>query len=194
MIKVGITGGIGSGKSTISRILEWMGYPIYYADIRGKWLMHNHTQVMSSIKKLFGNNIYLAGGLLDRPKVASIVFNNTNMLAKLNNIVHPAVAQDFADWCSKMQAPILFKEAAIMFESGANKELHKVICISAPETMRIKRVINRDQTSERIIKERMQHQMAEQERINLSDFVIYNDGKQFVTPQLISIIKQLKQA
>lgn len=192
MTKVGITGGIGSGKSTISRIVETMGYPVYYADNRGKWLMHNHKQVISSIRNLFGNDIYMDNGLLDRATVSSIVFKHSETLAKLNRIVHPAVASDFQEWCNKYPSSIIFKEAAIMFESGANKGLDYIISISAPESTRIERVIKRDGVSEVQIKERIQNQMAEQDRIHLSDFVIYNDGKQFVIPQLKEIVKQLK--
>lgn len=194
MIKVGITGGIGSGKSTISGILETMRYPVYYADIRGKWLMQNHPSVIKSIKKLFGDDIYRDNGLLDRAKIASIVFSHFNTLAQLNSIVHPAVAHDFSEWCAMQKSSILFKEAAIMFESGASKGLDKIISISAPKNTRIERVMRRDHMTENQIKERMQHQMAEKERLNLSDFVIYNDGKQFVIPQIYEIIKQLKQA
>lgn len=194
MIKVGITGGIGSGKTTVSKILQCMGYSVYNADVRGKWLMHQNTHIIAAVKGLFGNDIYLNDGLLNRPKVASIVFKNPEVLSKLNSIVHPAVAHDFTNWCHNENGAIIFKEAAILFESDAHKTLDKIICITAPEKTRIDWVIKRERISEKQIRERMQHQMSDIERVKLSDFVINNDGKQFVIPQLIKIIDQLKQA
>lgn len=194
MIKVGITGGIGSGKTYISSIIETMGYPVYYADDRGKWLTNNDPSIQVQIKKLFDDSIYTSEGL-NRAKVASIVFNEKDKLHALNAIIHPAVALDFKNWLLEHdKMDLIFKEAAILFESGANKTLDKVICVTAPEKTRIERVTKRDGTNEEQVIRRIQNQMDDTQRTGLSDYVIYNDGKQFVKPQIQEIINKIQNA
>lgn len=194
MIKVGITGGIGSGKSTISKILEILRHPVYYADIRGRWITENDPEVIKAVKRLFGISIYSEDKILNRSKVAEIVFKDSNKLSQLNKIIHPAVGDDFKTWCNKQHSDMIFKEAAIMFESGANIGLQKVICISAPEAIRIERVMQRDKVNKSQVVQRIKNQMSDKKRLELSDFAILNDGKQFVLPQLQSIIKQIEQS
>lgn len=192
MMKVGITGGIGSGKSIVARVLNTMGYPVYLADDRSRWLTNHHPNIIQPVKKLFGEGIY-ADNQLKRAEVAAIVFNDKHKLQQLNQIIHPVVANDFKIWLEEHPSfPIVFKEAAILFESGANQGLDKVICVTAPQEQRLQRVTKRDQTNKEQVLSRMQNQMADDERLKLSDFVIYNDGKQFVLEQIQSILNQIK--
>ncbi len=192
MIKVGITGGIGSGKTMVAEALNSLGFPIYHADLRGRWLTDNHPEIQAKITDLFGDNIY-SNGKLDRGRVSWIVFNDKEKLQKLNNIIHPVVAEDFNQWTIDHQNnTLLFKEAAIMFESGANKDLDYVVCVTAPQDIRLQRVISRDGATPDQVLARMKNQMDDEERQSLSDFVIVNDGRQFVIPQLLNVLEELQ--
>lgn len=192
MIKVGVTGGIGSGKTTICGMIEALGYPVYYADAEAKKITETDTDVIFSIKSLFGEEIYVSGRL-DRKRLAALVFANQDLLYKLNGIVHPVVAKQFQEWISQTDSPIIFKEAAILFESGLNKLLDKTILVVAPDEVRLKRVVERDNVSERNVKNRMANQASQDELTKLADYLIYNDGKELITPQLLSIIENLKK-
>ena len=191
MIRIGITGGIGSGKSSVCRIFELFDVPVYYADSRAKWLMNNNETLKHSIKEVFGKTIYNAGGL-DRKKMAAIVFNNRDALAQLNGLVHPAVAKDTKNWFEKQSNhPFALKEAALIFEVGGEKNLDKVITVFAPEEIRIDRVIKRDQTNRDAILARMKNQMPEMDKVAKSDYVIINDGNHGLISQVISLYHQL---
>ncbi|MDA3852986.1 MAG: dephospho-CoA kinase [Bacteroidales bacterium] len=191
MIKVGITGGIGSGKSTLGHLFEMMGYPVYYADIRAKWLMNNDPIIKAELMATFGKSVY--PDELDRKALADIVFSNPDALAKLNSITHPAVRRDQEAWSKKQSSPIVFKEAAILFESGTYRSVDKVICVVAPEITRIMRVMKRDGATAAQVQERISNQWADEKKAALSDFIIHADEQQLVIPQALAILKQLEQ-
>ena len=187
MMKIGVTGGIGSGKSVVCRIFSTIGIPVYDSDTRAKELMEQDAGVVSAIKQLFGEDAY-DDGKLNRSYISSRVFNDNTLLASLNQVVHPAVAKDFIQWTQKHpEAPFVIKEAAIMFESGANTQVDKIINITAPEDLRIRRIIARDGRSEEQIKKIISKQLSDEERNQLSDYVIVNDDKHMVLPQVLQI-------
>ena len=194
MITVGLTGGIGSGKTTICKIFETLGIPIYYSDIRAKELMVENEALITKIKEAFGEAAYLENGSLNRAHIAQIAFSDKSKLAELNSIVHPAVFQDGNDWV-KMQknVPYTLKEAALTFEGGGHKFLDKVITVFAPKEIRIDRVIARDNTSREAVEARINKQMPDEEKVKLADFVIYNDGEQGLIEQVLAIHKKLIQ-
>jgi dephospho-CoA kinase len=188
MIKVGITGGIGSGKSMVCKMFAVLGAPIYDADARARFLMENDPNLIKSLKALFGEKTFI-DNQLDRKFVAAQVFNNTDKLTQLNALVHPCVGEDFDHW-TKLHADskVVIKEAALMFESDSYKHLDKIITVFAPEDIRIKRVLKRDPfRTEADIKAIISNQFAEKSKLELADFVILNDDKQLVIPQVLSL-------
>ncbi len=187
---IGITGGIGSGKSTIAKVFESMGYPVYNSDTRAKYLINNNTELIKSIKNSFGNDLYNSQGL-DRQKMASLVFNNPEKLKLLNSITHPAVGNDFNLWANSQSTPFVLKEAAILFETGIYKSLYKTILVSAPQETRIERVIKRDNTTAKEVLARMKNQWSEEKKTELADYVIDNSGEKLVIPQVIELIQVL---
>lgn len=192
MLKVGITGGIGSGKTTLCRIFELLGIPVYYADERAKWLMVNDVELIAQLKTAFGNEVYTAQGQLDRKHLANIVFNDRAQLEVLNSIVHPAVRKDGDSWHqSQHDVPFTLKEAALFFENGSYQYMDKMITVTAPEPLRIQRVMKRDQTDEAAVKARIDKQLPEAEKIKRSHFIINNDGKNSLILQAIAVYKQL---
>jgi dephospho-CoA kinase len=193
MITLGITGGIGSGKTTVCRILEVLGIPVYYADVRAKQLYKENAGVMQAVKKLFGDDIYRRGELA-KAEVARRVFNDKFLLQKLNAIVHPAVEKDFAKWAAgHSDKPFVVKEAAILFENGGYKKLDLNALVTAPEDIRIKRVVKRDGISEDQVKERIRNQWPDEKKIPLADFVIKCDEEHLVIPQVMEIMERLKE-
>lgn len=188
MLKIGITGGIGSGKTTICKLFELLGVPVYYADDASKQLLESDPEIKERVIRLFGTEILEEGNKINRKKVASLVFANEEGLKKLNAIMHPAVGTHFEKWLEQNKSvPYILKEAAILFESGAYKQLDKVITITAPEELRIARVKKRDGTKEEDIKRRMAAQLTEKERIQKSQFTIVNDDQQLVIPQVLAL-------
>ena len=189
---VGVTGGIGSGKSIVCSVFETLGAITYYADDRAKWLMENDSKLTNGIKSLFGEEAY-KNGKLDRKQIADQAFKNSSLLEKLNGLVHPAVAADVEKWIQENQATkLLLKEAALLFETGSYKSLNKTILVTSPEEVRIKRVIKRDaHRSEDDVRDIIQRQMKDEEKIPLADFVIQNDGKESVIKQVLAIYEQL---
>lgn len=176
MIKVGITGGIGSGKSYISSMFEKLGVPVYYSDIRAKELMNTSEQVKQQLITTFGAETY-KNNQLDRKYLATIVFNNEEKLALLNNIVHPAVKNDYIKWCSEHQNyPYTLKEAALLFETGIYKDLDKTILVHATKDLRILRVMQRDRVSKQEVEARMNNQMDDFAKMDLADYILHNDG------------------
>src|SRR5690606_2845655 len=181
-IIIGLTGGIGSGKSTIAEIFTTLKIPVFNSDLEAKQL-YSHPEVKHQIITLFGN-VYNEQHQLDKKALANIVFNNDKKLQQLNNIIHPAVKKLFDTWVNKNNhAPILIKEAAILIESGAAKQVDKIIVVTAPEKERIIRVMQRDNVSEKEVVARMSKQLPEEELIAQADFIIKNDNKQLVIPQ-----------
>jgi dephospho-CoA kinase len=188
---VGVTGGIGSGKSLVCRVIEVLGYPVFYSDHIARIITDTDPQVKKQVKELFGSNIY-TDEKLNRKKVAELVFADSQLLAKLNSIIHPAVARRFEQWCMQnSDSKLVFKEAAILFETGIYRNLHKTILVTAPEELRIKRVLERDGVSESEVRARMARQMPEEEKIKLADFIIDNSSNQLILPQILSIVQTL---
>ncbi len=194
MLKVGITGGIGSGKTTVCKIFEVLGVPVYYADDRAKEIINNDSEIKQQIRNLLGESVYFHDGTLDRKRVASIVFNFPELLEQYNAIVHPAVIEDAKKWLRKNQHhDYVIKEAALLYEAETYKDLDYIICVSAPEHVRIERIMQRDQLTEDEIRMRMNNQLPEEEKINRSDFVIYNNGDTPLIPQVMEIHEKLIQ-
>lgn len=194
-LKIGITGGIGSGKTTVCRIFETLGIPVYYADDRAKALMVENKDLIKNIKNLFGEEAYLPDGALNRAFIANIAFHNPLKLNELNALVHPAVWKDGEDWHNtQTDAPYTLKEAALLFESGGNRFLDKIITVVAPIETRIERVILRgDGTMTRSdVEARIAKQLPDEEKIKQSDFVIWNDGTQLLMPQVLAIHRSIK--
>ena len=191
MKKIGLTGGIGVGKTYVSKIFQQMGIPIFNADEQAKKCMVDDANLKAAVQLAFGENMYLKG-VLQKEELAKIVFNNSENLAKLNALVHPIVKQKFEDWCSLQSTSMVIKEAAILFESDAHLGLDSVVCVSAPENLRIKRVQKRDGSSVEQIQSRMSKQMPQTEKEELADFLIVNDQLQLLLPQVLTIIKEME--
>ena len=190
IMKVGITGGIGSGKSTVAKVFEVLGIPVYYADTAAKKLMNEDELLVAQIQKEFGEASYV-DGKLDRKYLAALVFNNEKKLAMLNSIVHPATLRDSDEWMLQQTTPYALKEAALIFESGANKQLDCVIGVYAPAPLRQQRILERDHATVEEIKARMENQMDEEEKMRLCDYIITNDEQELVVPQVIQIHQEL---
>jgi dephospho-CoA kinase len=185
---IGVTGGIGSGKSLVTRIFSTLGVPIYDADSRAKRLMNTDPVLIAEIKKEFGEAAYREDGILNRDFLASTVFNNEEKLKKLNQLVHPRVQLDTEVWVKENENKrYLIKEAALLFESGANKFLDKVIVVTAPEELRKQRVLTRDTRSPQEVNKIMLNQMKEEDKVQRADFVIKNDESELVIPQVLKL-------
>ena len=191
MKKIGLTGGIGAGKTYVSKIFQQMGIPIFNADEQAKKCMVEDSSLKAAVQLAFGESMYLKG-VLQKDALANIVFNNTEALGKLNALVHPIVKQKFEDWCTQQSTSIVIKEAAILFESGAHLGLDAVVCVSAPEKLRITRVQKRDGSSVEQIESRMSKQMPQAEKEELADFLIVNNEVQLLLPQVLAIIKEME--
>lgn len=192
MLRVGITGGIGSGKTTVCRIFEVLGIPVYYADDRAKALMVEDPELRAGIRNLFGEEAYRDDGSLNRAHIAQHAFSNQELLSKLNGLVHPAVWRDGEAWQkAQTQAPYTLKEAALLYESGGHRLLDCIIVISAPDDVRIKRVMDRDGVSRDEVVARMQKQLPQKEKVEQADYVIHNDGSQSLISQVMAIHRQL---
>jgi len=191
MLKLGITGGIGSGKTTVCRLFELLGIPVYYADDESKKLLEEDQLVKEQVIKTFSDSILNDLGTIDRKKLAAIVFNNKEQLEKLNAILHPAVGQHFENWLKKHNAVYILKEAAILFESGAYKQVDKVLTVVAPLELKIQRTMKRDGVSREVVEKRIELQMSDEEKIKRSDFVIINNEQELLIPQVLSLHKQL---
>jgi len=199
-LKVGLTGGIGSGKSTIAKIFETLGIPVYYADDRAKALMNEKEDLKKNIILHFGEDVYL-NGILNRSYLSSQVFNNKEKLDLLNALVHPVTITDGDEWMNEQTAPYAIKEAALIFEAGVHKHLdfeagvHKhldyVIGVTAHAPLRIARVMQRDHITEEKVRERMNKQMDEEEKIKKCHFVIQNNEEQLLIPQVLALHEQL---
>lgn len=193
MIKLGITGGIGSGKSTVSEIFSLCGIPVYIADLESKRITETSPIVRKQLIELFGEQLF-ANGVLNKPLLASYIFNDSINLQKVNAIIHPEVEKDFYKWVSvNGNCDIIAQEAAILYESGFNKLMDKVVMVYAPLEIRIQRSILRDNVSREKIQERIRNQMSDEEKTELSDFVIVNDETISVIEQVLKIIQQLKR-
>jgi len=195
MIKVGITGNIGSGKSTVCKIFETLGIPVYYADDRAKLLMHEDQKLVKGITDLFGDDAYDGAGQLNRKWIASKVFKDKPLLEKLNALVHPAVASDARNWFETMKneakAPYALKEAALLVESGSYKELDHLILVRAPMDLRLSRVMARDGSEPGAIEDRMKMQMPESEKAAYANFEISNAKDDLLITQVLKIHEKI---
>jgi dephospho-CoA kinase len=189
-LRVGITGGIGSGKSTVSRIFEVLGIPVYYADAAARRLMNGDASLREAIVQEFGSEAY-QGYELNRAFIANVVFNNPEKLARLNAITHPATIRDAEIWMQQQKARYVLKEAALIFESGSAAGLDYVIGVFAPEALRIQRVMQRDGISREQVKQRMDRQIEETVKMKLCDFVIRNDEQEMLIPQVLKLHEYL---
>ena len=183
---VGITGGIGSGKSTVASIFKSLGVPVYNSDIRSKELLNTNSELKNKLIKQFGKDIYTSSGI-DRKHFASIIFNDKKLLEISNSIIHPFVKKDFEDWVADQSFQYTIKESAILFETGIYKQLDKVVLVTAPEKLRIKRVMERDQIPKEVILERIKNQWLDSEKASLADFEISNNESQLLLPQVLNI-------
>ena len=178
MLKIGITGGIGSGKTTVCKMFEKLGVPVYYADDRAKHLMQHEHFLIDQIKKNFGDDVYVNGSL-DRKALAAKVFNDKEKLALLNSLVHPAVYRDTERWIEEekeKKTPYIIKEAALLVETGSYKALDKLIVVTAPLSDRLERITERDKSNVDEVMARVKNQLPEEEKVKLADFIITNNG------------------
>ncbi len=190
-IKVGLTGGIGSGKSTVARIFESLGVPVYYADVEAKRLMWRNKDLKAKIKALLGKNAYHKNGRVHRAYIAKAIFSNKSLLQKINSLVHPAVHADLEQWMSAQNAPYAIEEAALIFESKGDTYFDKIICVSAPKAVRIQRVMLRDKITKEQVEKRIKSQLSQKIKESKSDFVIHNNAKDGLIKQVMVIHKTL---
>lgn len=190
--KVGITGGIGSGKSTVAKIFQLLHVPVYFADERAKWLMIQDSILVNSIKETFGTEAYFADGRLNREWLAEHVFSDSERVKAINALVHPAVKADFEAWAATQDYPYVLKEAALIYESGSYRELDKIINVSAPLVNRIHRVLVRDpHRTEAQVHSIIEKQLPDEEKNEKADFVIKNADNKLLIPQVLNIHQQL---
>ncbi|MFN5334541.1 MAG: dephospho-CoA kinase [Bacteroidota bacterium] len=192
MLKVGLTGGIGAGKSIVASIFRHFDIPVYDADAAAKRLMHEDEGIKEKIIDLFGDTAY-SNGKLNRSLIAAQVFADKSKLDLLNHIVHPATIKDAAAWFIKQDCPYAIKEAALLFESGSAEGLDLIIGVTAPLPLRIRRAMQRDQSTKEQIEDRMKYQMEDAIKMKLCDFVVNNDEIQLVIPQVLNIHEALLQ-
>lgn len=190
MLKIGLTGGIGSGKSTVAKVFEVLGMPVYYADDAAKKLMNEEGSLKQQIQKIFGATAY-RNGQLDRKYVADIVFKKPDKLQLLNALVHPATINDAQKWMQRQRTSYAIKEAALIFESGAQQQLDYVIGVYAPTPLRIQRTMQRDGITEEEVIARINKQLDENSKMQLCDFVIVNDEEQLLIPQVVEVHKKI---
>lgn len=191
-MQIGITGGIGSGKSLAARIFNLLGVPVYDADSRAKSIMTTDGILVSQIKKEFGVLSFRSDGSVNREYLADHVFSNPDKLKVLNSLVHPRVAEDFKVWVNGQRSAYVLKEAALLFETGSNNQLDKIIVVSAPEPLRISRVLQRDaHRTEQQVKDIMRNQLSEEEKLSRADFILINDEQKLLIPQVLEVHQQL---
>jgi dephospho-CoA kinase len=192
MLKLGITGGIGSGKTTVCKIFEQFGVPVYYADDRAKWLVNNHGALKNKIIETFGQSSFIDGAY-NRKYISKIVFGNNEKLNLLNHIIHPYVFDDWKTFCEdNSDKPLIIKEAAIMLETDSKNTVDKIVLVYAPKSLRIARIKKRDHIEEDEIIRKMNAQMSDEDKIPLADFVIYNDEEHSLIEQVKALYFELK--
>jgi dephospho-CoA kinase len=191
MLRIGITGGIGSGKSIVCRLFQVLGTPVYDSDARAKWLMGYDALLHDQLTAAFGPETFMASGQLDRVYLARVAFSDPAQLARLNALVHPAVGRDFEEWSATQQAagyPYILKEAALLYESGAYRQLDQIITVFAPQEVRQARVLRRDphRTPDDILAI-IGKQMSEEEKVQRANHVIHNDDQHLLIPQVLAL-------
>ena len=191
---IGITGGIGSGKSTVSKFIEEAGFPVYYSDVRAKTIVNDDAELQQKIKELLGENSYDENGFYNRRYVGEIIFKDDQLRLQLNALIHPAVKINFDNWISEQKTPFIFKETALLFELKLNESCYKSILVTADDNIRIKRVMDRDGKTYREVEAVMNKQMPEKDKIKIADFVIFNnDGLEELKIKTNQFINELKE-
>jgi dephospho-CoA kinase len=190
VLKIGLTGGIGSGKSTVAQIFEVLGIPVYYADVEAKRLMNEDAELISAITKSFGEQAY-TDNTLNRKYISSIVFSDPEKLEQLNAIVHPATKKDSENWMTRQTTPYAIHEAALIFEAKVSDRLDHVIGVSSPKELRIKRAMQRDNVSHEEVLKRMNKQLDEEIKMSKCDFVLVNDEEHLLIPQVLELHEKL---
>lgn len=190
ILRIGLTGGIGSGKTTVAHIFETLGIPVYYSDDAAKRIMNENPVLQQQIIQHFGEESYI-NGQLNRPFLAEVIFNNDEKRTLLNSLVHPLTIDDANNWMLQKDTPYAIKEAALIFESDVWKHLDKVIGISAPYELRLERAMQRDNISREAVEARMAKQMNEEEKMKRCDYILYNDEQQLLIPQVIALHEKL---
>ena len=194
MIKLAITGGIGCGKSVVSRIMEIAGVPVYDCDSRAKSLMVSDASIVKSLKKMFGDECYREDGSLNRQYVASCIFTNKTIIERMNALVHPAVKKDCQQWAVRQYSDVVAVETAILYESGMIDTVDKVLVVWAGRETAIARTMSKSGMSRMQVEDRMRNQMTTDELLLLSDYSIYNDGDNPLVPEVLELVAQLKGA
>ena len=191
MLKIGITGGIGSGKTTVCKVFELLGVPVFYADSVAKEIMISDDELVDGIKATFGGSSYFPDNSLNRKHLSDIVFNNPEQLRKLNALVHPAVFRAFDKWMASLppETPYVLKEAALLFESGSYRMCDKTLMVIAPEAIRIDRVMMRDGVTAEQVRLRMDQQWSEEKKLHLADFEIHNSSNKSIIEQVLELHK-----
>lgn len=190
MIKIGITGGIGSGKSVVASLLALYGVPVYIADEESKWLTNTSPVIREGLIALLGREIYTDQGL-DKKSLASRIFSDPELLKRVNSIIHPEVDRHFSAWVERQTTPLCAIESAILYESGFYKVVDASLMVYAPKELRIERALSRDTVFRKEIERRINNQMPDEEKKERSDYVIYNDGKRALIPQVGGLIRHL---
>lgn len=188
---IGLTGGIGSGKTTVAKIFSILGVPVFYSDDVAKSIVNTDTHLKNQIIELLGEESYL-DEIYNRKKVADIVFTNTELLHKLNQIIHPAVAQNFKEFLTDNKSDLVLKESALLFETGIYKNCDVNILVTAPLEMRIKRVMQRDAVTEDEVLKRISNQWNDEKKLELANYEIKNDGTEFLIVQVESVLDKIK--
>lgn len=190
MLTVGITGGIGSGKSIVSKVIAAMQFPVFNSDAISKEIVQNNDEVRQALIHLFGPSVY-PKGILDRVFLAEIIFNDEHARNQINAIVHPKVREAFDQFAAKQNVEIVFNEAAILFETGSYKQFDRIILVTSPEEIRISRVAKRDNVDREIVRDRIRAQWSDEQKKPLANFIIVNDDKQPVLVQIEKTISEL---
>lgn len=192
MKRVGITGGIGSGKSTIAKVFEVLGAPVFKADDEGKKALNEDPELIEAVKERFGSDIYGPEGV-DRKALARIVFNDPGELEALNGMVHPRVRERFHEWCKEREEePYVVEEAAILIESGGYREMDHLILVTAPEELRVQRVVERDGSDPRAVRARMEEQMSEEAKRAYADSILPNDDSKLLLPEILGLDERFR--
>ncbi|MDY0098876.1 MAG: dephospho-CoA kinase [Bacteroidales bacterium] len=189
-LRLGVTGGIGSGKSSVCKVFNVLGIPVFYSDPEAKAIMNNDLSVRSEINAIAGRDLYLSGNL-DRAELAKLIFNDDELLGRVNALIHPLVFQNFLQWADMQAAPYVIMEAAILFESGAYEIVDKVLTVVAPLDQRIDRIVKGNQLTREQVMDRIRNQMDDDDKVKNSDYIIYNSEDDMIIPPVLRIHKDL---